>query len=107
MKSGLLAFIGSIVLCLANSAWAQLRPIPEDVQRGWLSHVQATLIAIDGRPVLLAPGGTIRNERNMIVVPVSLPPEGALAEFQLDASGQVARAWLLTPEEAARERPRR
>ena len=26
---------------------------------------------------------------------------------KLDASGQVARAWLLTPEEAAREKPRR
>ncbi|MSQ51675.1 MAG: hypothetical protein EXR28_07290 [Betaproteobacteria bacterium] len=107
MKSRLRIVIGSILLCLANAAWAQLRAIPEDVRRGWLSHIQETLISIDNTPVQLAPGGTIRNQQNLIVVPASLPPGGALAEFQLDASGQVARAWLLTPEEAARERPRR
>ena len=55
----------------------------------------------------MAPGGTIRDQRNFIVVPASLPPGGALAEFQLDIAGQVARAWLITPEEAARQRPRR
>ncbi len=107
MKSRLLVFIGAIALCLSNSAWAQLRLIPEDVQRGWLRHVQENLIAIDERPIQMAPGGTIRDQRNFIVVPASLPPGGALAEFQLDIAGQVARAWLITPEEAARQWPRR
>jgi hypothetical protein len=107
MKRRLLYLIGGILLSFAHYAWAQSRQIPVEVQRGWLRHVQETVITIDDRQLQLAPGATIRNQQNMIVVPVSLPPEGALAEYQLDASGQVARAWLLTPDEAAREPPPR
>ena len=107
MKPRLLFLIASIGLCLSATASAQLRQIPDNVQRGWLRHVQETVVAIDETPVRLAPGGTIRNQNNLIVVPASLPGGGALAEFQLDGSGQLLRAWLLTPEEAARPRPRR
>ena len=105
MNLRLLYLIGALVL--SQGALAQLRQIPANTERGWLRHVQETVITIDDRQLQLAPGATIRNQQNMIVVPVSLPREGALAEYQLDASGQVARAWLLTPEEAAREKPRR
>jgi len=105
MNLRLLYLIGALVL--SQGALAQLRQIPANTERGWLRHVQESVITIDDKQVQLAPGATIRNQQNMIVVPVSLPREGALAEYQLDASGQVARAWLLTPEEAAREKPRR
>ena len=105
MNLRLLYLIGALVL--SQGALAQLRQIPANTERGWLRHVQETVITIDDKQVQLAPGATIRNQQNLIVVPVSLPREGALAEYQLDASGQVARAWLLTPEEAAREKPRR
>ncbi len=105
MNQWRLYLIGGILLGIAYCASAQIRPIPLDTQRGWLRHVQDSVIAIDDKQMQLAPGATIRNQQNMIVVPVSLPGEGALAEYQLDPSGQVARAWLLTPEEAAREKP--
>ena len=107
MNRRLLYLIGGIVLYSAHCALAQTRQIPADAQRGWLRHVQETGIAIDDKPLQLSPGATIRNQQNMIVVPASLPGSGALAEYQLDPSGQVSRAWLLTPEEAAREKPRR
>ena len=107
MKRRLLYLIGGILLSYGHYAWAQSRPIPADAQRGWLRHVQEMVIDIDDQQFQLAPGATIRNQQNMIIVPVSLPREGALAEYQLDASGQVSRAWLLTPEEAARANPRR
>jgi len=105
MNQWRLYLIGGILLGFAHCASAQFRQIPIDTQRGWLRPVQDSVIAIDEKQLQLAPGATIRNQQNMIVVPVSLPGEGALAEYQLDASGQVARAWLLTPEEAAREKP--
>ncbi|MFM9970949.1 MAG: hypothetical protein ACKVQK_21350 [Burkholderiales bacterium] len=107
MKSGLLYLIGSCILCMSMLAFGQVRPIPDDVQRGWLRHIQGNVISIDEKAIQLAPGGNIRNEQNLIIVPASLPGAGALAEYQLDPSGQVSRAWLLTPQEAARSRPRR
>ena len=107
MNRKLLYLIGALVLGLAQGSVAQMRQIPTNTERGWLQHVQETMISIDGKALRMAPGGVIRNQQNMIVVPASLTGPGALAEYQLDASGQVARVWLLTPEEAAREKPRR
>lgn len=107
MKSRLLYLIGGISLCLSMAGWAQIRPIPVEAQRGWLRHIQESIVSIDDKPVQLAPGSTIRTAQNLIVVPASLPVEGALAEFVLDASGQIARAWLLTAEEAGRQKPSR
>ena len=107
MKRRLLYLIGALALGLSQGGLAQLRQIPANTERGWLRHVQETVISIDDKPLQMAPGGQIRNQQNLIVVPASLPGEGALAEYQLDASGQVARVWLLTPEEAAREKPPR
>ena len=98
---------GILFLCVSTGALSQTRPIPDDVQRGWLRHIQETLLSVDNTRVQMSPGGIIRNEQNLIVVPASLPLEGALAAFQLDASGQLVRAWLLTPDEAARPWQRR
>jgi hypothetical protein len=94
-----------LLLLVALPAWAQLRPLPDNAERGFIRHVQETIVSIDGRKMRLAPGATIRNQQNMIVVPMSLPPEGAVAEYQVDPQGQIARVWLLTPEE--RKRPRK
>ncbi len=107
MNRWLLYLIGSLFLCLVNLSHAQLRQIPADAQRGWLRHIQGFVLSIDEKQVHLAPGGTIRNQLNLIVVPAALPNDGALAEFLLDRNGQIARAWLLTAQEAARERPQR
>ena len=97
----------ALLAAMAQNALAQMRQIPDNVARGWLQHVQETMISIDGKPLRMAPGGTIRNQQNLIVVPASLAGPGALAEYKLDAAGQVSRAWLLTPEEAARPVPPR
>ena len=36
----------------------------------------------------------------MIVLPAAIPA-GVLVKYQLDAQGNVHRAWMLTPQEAA------
>ena len=54
----------------------------------------------------LAPGATIRDQRNLAIVPVAIPHEGAWAAFTLDPNGQISQVWLLTPEELELARKR-
>lgn len=98
-------FTLALALALAAPAAAQLRPIPDDAKRGLIQHVADMVVSVDGKEMKLAPGATIRNQQNLIIVPVTLPRDGALAEYVLDASGQILRVWLLTREEA--ERPKK
>jgi hypothetical protein len=105
MKRVLAACIGCL---FALPVAAQFRSLPNDAERGYIQHVQEMVVSVDGQQLRLSPGGTIRNRQNMIIVPTALPREGALAEYLLDANGQILRVW--TPEEAARPRkpkPRR
>ena len=93
---------------LAAPAVAQVRvpPIPAEAQRGVIRHLKEMAVAIDDRPVQLAPGAQIRNEQNLIVVPVAIPPGGATADYMVNSDGQMFRVWLLTPDELARPKPR-
>ena len=95
-------------LLWAAQVFAQGRPdpVPEDARRGYLRHVEGMGVTLDGKPAQLAAGATIRDQQNLIVVPVSLPPQGVWADFILDRDGKVFRAWLLTPQELARPRRR-
>lgn len=88
-------------LALAGIAAAQLRPIPDDAQRGQIRHVGELVVEIDGRRVELAPGAQIRDADNRIILPVALPP-GAAVKYRIDGNGQVRQVWLLSAEEAAR-----
>ena len=91
---------------LTAPAVAQVRvpPIPAEAQRGAIRHLKEMVVAIDNRPVRLAPGAQIRNQQNLIVVPVALPPGGTPADYILNADGELFRAWLLTPQELAQPR---
>jgi hypothetical protein len=96
-------------LLAAAPAAAQVRvpPIPAEAQRGVIRHLKEMAVAIDNRPVQLAPGAQIRNQQNLIVVPVALPPSGTPADYILNADGELFRAWLLTPQELAQPRSAR
>jgi hypothetical protein len=104
------------VACLALvSVWmgaapvlAQMRssPIPANAKLGHIRHVEAMAVTVSKRPMQLAVGATIRNQMNLIIVPVGIPREGAWAAFTLDRSGQISQVWLLTPEELAQARKR-
>jgi hypothetical protein len=100
------ALIACLLLFPAQ-ALAQLRTLPADTERGVIRHVHERDVSIDYKPMRLAPGATIRDHRNLIVVPTSLPADGALAEYVLDASGMIFRVWILTEQEASRERRRK
>jgi len=93
--------LGALVFVLGcGIAAAQLRTIPPDARRGTMSHLQDTIVDLDGQRVLLSQGAQIRGESNTIVVPTALPP-GSLVKYQLDTAGHVHRVWILTPQEAA------
>jgi hypothetical protein len=90
-----------LALLLPLAASAQVRSIPDNAKRGTMTHVREMLVSIDGQQVRLAAGAQIRSRQNLIIVPTQLPP-GSAVKYLLDGSGQVARAWILTDEEAAR-----
>jgi hypothetical protein len=69
-----------------------------------MSHVEAMLVEINGERVQLAAGAQIRDRANMIVLPAALPP-GSLVKYTRNAQGQVARVWILTPQEIAQPDP--
>jgi hypothetical protein len=94
-------------LVLAGAATAQpttLRTLPQDAPRGYLTHVRENLVRLDGRQLKLAPGAQIRGANNLIVQPTTLPKD-SLVKYQLNASGELFRVWVLTPEETAMKDP--
>jgi hypothetical protein len=95
------------VLFGAVPVLAQTRPspIPEDTRRGYIRHVEEMAVTVDDKTMQLAAGATVRNQQNLIIMPMSIPREGAWAAYDLDRDGQVFRVWLLTPAELARPRP--
>lgn len=78
-----------------------IRKLPEDAKRGYLTHLQGNIVSLDGKPIRLAPGGQIRGRTNLIVLPTALPPQ-SLVKYKLDQNGDIAAAWILTAEEAAK-----
>jgi len=95
------------VLFWAASVLAQARPspIPQDSRRGYIRHVQEMAVTVDDKAMQLAAGAVIRDQQNLIIVPVTIPRGGAWAAYKLDRDGQIFRVWLLTPDELARPSP--
>ena len=92
----------SLVLACPAFVSAQQRAIPDEAKRGTLRLGQAGLVSVDGHRARLAPGVSIRDQNNLLIVPSALPRGGAVASYIEDASGQIARIWLLTPAEQAK-----
>ena len=102
------AYLALLPALLAAPAWAQFRtpPIPAESYRGVIRHLNGMTVAIDQKPTRLTTGAQIRNQLNLIIVPTALPQNGAWADYTLNADGEIFRAWLLTPDELARPKPR-
>jgi len=103
MRIQVLLGLGAAIL-LSGPLAAQtvtVRTLPDDAKRANLSHVRDNVMSLDGRETQLAPGGQIRGPNNLLVLPTGVP-RNSLVKYQLDKSGQLYRAWILTKEEAAR-----
>jgi hypothetical protein len=94
---------------LAGAALAQLRAIPPDAKRGNLTPLNPphpTAVELDGKRMELSAGSQIRDGRNMIVLPNTLPQATMQVKYQLGLDGKLHRVWLLTPQEAAQPDPK-
>ena len=100
--------IAAFLTCATSAVLAQpiLRTIPADTKRGVMSPVQGMTVEIDGKRIDLAAGAQIRDDRNMILVPMALPKD-AKVKYQLNPDGKVRRAWILSPQEAAQPDPKK
>ena len=101
------AYLALLAALLASPVVAQLRttPIPENSRRGIIRHVGEMAVAVDDKRMQLAAGAQIRNQQNLIIMPMSIPKGGAWADYTLNREGQIFRVWLLTPDELARPKP--
>lgn len=82
------------------------RALPEDARRGRLYPPRGDgLVVIDEQVFRLAPGAQIRNQQNLLVVPMQIV-DAVEVLYLTDASGAINRVWLLTSREARMSRAR-
>jgi hypothetical protein len=97
-----LALLPALLWAASGLAQTRPSPIPQDSKRGYIRHVQEMAVTVDDKAMQLAAGAIIRDQLNLIIVPVAIPRGGAWAAYNLDREGQIFRVWLLTPDELAR-----
>jgi len=105
-RAACLALVSASLWAAPVIAQTRSAPIPKDAKAGHIRHVEEMAVTVSRKPMQLAAGAIIRDQRNLIIVPVSIPREGAWAAFTVDRNGQISRVWLLTPEELARAKKR-
>ena len=101
-RAACLALLPAFLWAVSVLAQTRPSPIPQDSRRGYIRHVQEMAVTMDDKAMQLAAGAVIRDQQNLIIVPVTIPREGAWAAYNLDRDGQIFRVWLLTPGEVAR-----
>ena len=93
----------STLACLAHgqsSAPSRPLPIPDAAKAAVIKHVEGMNITLDGQAQSLSPGAQIRDQANLIIVPMQIPP-GVQVRYLLDNAGLVSRVWILTDDEKA------
>ena len=104
-RAACLALMPALLWAVSVLAQTRSSPIPQDSRRGYIRHVQEMAVTVDDKAMQLAAGAIVRDRQNLIIVPVTIPREGAWAAYSLNRDGQIFRVWLLTPAELARPRP--
>ena len=71
----------------------RLRQIPEDAYKGVLGSLQGRSVKINDKWMRLAPGATIRDMDNRMVLPNTVRRSKKI-RYTLDMYGQVKRIWI-------------
>jgi hypothetical protein len=97
------AILLALLLIATSGAHAQLRTLPANAKRVTVGQQAFPLpyINLGGKMVRLAPGGVIYDQNNRTLVHSALPP-GADVAYTLDMNGDVARIYILTPQEQSK-----
>lgn len=88
-------------LALAAPAHALDRLFPPQTKRGEMANVDFPTIRINGTERKLSAGAWIKNENNMIDMPVTLRDRRFTVNYTEDNEGNVNRVWILSPAEAS------
>ena len=80
------------------------RQFPQAVLRGDLVVTAPPEITMDGKPERLSPGARIRGTDNLLVLSGALVNQKLAVNYLREAAGQVHQVWILTEEEANRNR---
>jgi hypothetical protein len=92
-----------MLICLmsAGTGYAQLRTLPANAKRTTVGQPRMLpYVELGGKVVRLAPGGVIYDQNNRTVVHGALPADADVV-FTTDMNGDVARIYILTPQEQA------
>ena len=89
-------------LMLAETGYTQFRTLPAAAKRATVGDRPHALpyVELGGKVVRLAPGGVIYDQNNRTIVHGALPA-GAAVAFTTDMHGDIARIYILTPQEQA------
>jgi hypothetical protein len=96
------AFALLAALAVALPAQAQ-RVFENNALRGDLVVKAPPEALLNGRPVRLAPGVRIRDQRNLVTLSGALLEQKMVVNYTLDGMGLVREVWVLTDEEARRQ----
>jgi len=77
-----------------------IRTIPSGAVLAEMEPPASGKIALNGQSFALTPATQIRDQRNLIVMPVTVQ-QSAKVRYLADAGGAVQRIWILTPQEVA------
>ena len=94
-------WILALAIAVASTAYAQIsRQLPGDGKLGELTGQQQPypLLLIDSKVLRLAPGGRIYDQSNRIILHNFLPATATVLFIQ-DMNGDVARVYILRPDE--------
>jgi hypothetical protein len=90
----ILAAVCSVALAACGSS---TKVLTDGSRIGTMTTGQLPEVAIDGKPMRLAPGARIYNSGNLTITPNQLPAETRV-RYKVDATGQVQQVWVLPAE---------
>jgi hypothetical protein len=106
MRKALL-FLLATWLFISAAAFAQMRTLPVNAKRATVGQQKYALPMLDigGKALKLAPGGVIYDTNNRSILHGNLPA-GVEVAYTLDMNGDVARIYIMTPQEQAQFKPK-
>ena len=93
--------VAVMVTLAADSAWSQMRILPEKGKRAMLTGHGNRIVVLEGKQLSLAPGAVIYDTNNRSILPNFLP-DSADVIYTVDNTGAVLRIYILTPQEQQR-----
>ena len=98
------ASIFTLALVLALPAAAQVqRNFSNKALRGTVVFGTPPEVTLNGKPARLAPGARVRDENNLLKVPVALVGRKVVVNYTTELEGQLLDLWILTPQELAKK----